>query len=121
MYSMVKGLNRIRVATPEEAEKFQKEYDGRGGTLLALDIAEGTMYAVVRTAIEVDPVIYPDKTPLRMKIMFQRDIETVLSAQGVQAYFFNVHASNEAMLETVQHIGAVQQSKEPELRFTKVL
>jgi hypothetical protein len=114
-------MNRIRVATQKEAEEFSKKYDGRGGTLLALDVPEGTMYAVVRTAVEVDPVVYPENATIRMKAMFQRDIETVLAAQGTPCYFFNVHASNESMLETAKHFGAVQQSTEPELRFVKAL
>jgi hypothetical protein len=114
-------INRIRVAKPEEAEEFGKKYDSRGGTLLALDIPEGTMYAVVRTAVEVDPIIYPEKTPTRMKVMFIRDIETVLAAQGVPQYFFNVHCSNEDMLQFVKHYGATQQSTEPEFRFIRTL
>lgn len=114
-------INRIRVATPEEVATIEKNSDCKGCMVLALDTPEGTPLAVIRTAVEVDPVIYPEKLSNRMKAMFQRDVETVLAAQGVQSYYFNVHASNERMLEAVKTYGAVEQSTEPEIRFKKVL
>lgn len=114
-------INRIRLATPEEVETIKATADCAGAQVLALDTPEGTPLAVVRTAIEVDPVIYPEKLSNRMKAMFQRDIETVLAAQGAFKYYFNVHASNQPMLDAVKSWGAVQQSTEPEIRFVKVL
>src|SRR5271156_499102 len=114
-------IKRIRVATPEEVEVIMSTKDGRGGSVLALDAPEGTLSAVVRTLIEVDPVLYPDCASIRTKTVFQRDIETVLAAQGVLQYFFNIHASNESMLSVAKTFGAVQISTEPELRFMKVL
>lgn len=114
-------INRIRVATPEEVATVEAVSDCKGCMVLALDTPEGTPLAVIRTAVEVDPVIYPEKLSNRMKAMFQRDVETVLAAQGVTKYYFNVHATNEKMLEAVKTYGAVPQSTEPEIRFVKVL
>jgi hypothetical protein len=114
-------INRIRVATSEEVATIAKVSDCEGCVVLALDTPEGTPLAVIRTAVEVDPVIYPEKLSARWKAMFQRDVETVLAAQGVKKYYFNVHTSNEAMLKVVDTFGAVQQSTEPEFRFVKVL
>ena len=114
-------INRIRVATQEEAKTFAETHDGRGGTLLALDVPEGTMYAVVRTVVEVDPVVYPENASTRMKAMFHRDIETVLAAQGVTQYYFNTHVTNTEFQEFSKHWGAQQISKEPELRFIRNL
>lgn len=115
-------MNRVRTATQEEIQGIAGYSDlGPGCMVLALDTAEGTALAVVRTAIEVDPVIYPEKLSDRMKAMFQRDIETVLAAQGAARYYFNVHVSNEQMIHVVKTLGAQQTSSEPEYRFVKVL
>lgn len=114
-------IKRIRVATPEEVEKILTTKDGRGGTVLALDAPEGILYGVIRTAVEVDPILYPEGASIRTKTVFQRDIETVLAAQGVSQYYFNIHCSNESMLSVAKTFGAIQQSTEPEFRFVKVL
>lgn len=114
-------VNRIRIATPEEVETIQAVSDIQGTTVLALSTPEGTPLAVVRTVVEVDPMFFPEKLSDRMKAMFIRDVETVLTAQGVHKYYFNVHASNEKMLTYSTHYGAVALSTEPEIRFSKVL
>lgn len=114
-------IPRIRVATPEETKTIMETKDGRGGYVLALDSAEGPLFAVIRTAVEVDPVLYPEKIPFKTKLLFQRDIETVLAAQGVQQYFCNVHVTNEKMISVLNTFGATQASTEPEYRFMKVL
>lgn len=114
-------MNRIRIATAEEVKSIESKSDSQGCTVLALDTQEGTPLAVIRTVVEVDPVIYPEKLTDRMKAMFQRDIETVLAAQGVLKYYFNVHVSNDKMLKVAGTLGATQQSSEPEFRFFKVL
>jgi len=114
-------INRIRVAIPEEVKSIQDKSDCTGCTVLALDTPEGVALAVIRTALEVDPMIYPDGLSDRMKAMFVRDVETVLAAQGAAKYYFNVHASNEKMLDYAKHYGAIQQSTEPEIRFVRGL
>jgi hypothetical protein len=115
-------LNRIRLAKKEEIESIFPNSDLiPGSTVLALDTPEGVAFAVIRTVVEVDPVIYPEKMSNRLKTVFQRDIETVLAAQGVPQYYFNIHTTNDAWLETAKHYGAVVQSTAPELRFKKTL
>jgi len=115
-------MNRIRLAKPEEVEVIKAVSDLDSTCIvLALDTAQGAPLAVVRTAIEVDPVIYPPELHDRMKAIFQRDIETVLAAKGVAKYYFNVHVDNAAMLEVAKTLGAVQVSTAPEFRFEKVL
>jgi hypothetical protein len=115
-------INRIRVATPEEVKGIAEHSDlGPGCTVLALDTPEGVAFAVVRTVVEVDPVLYPEKMSARMKAIFQRDVETVLAAQGVQAYYFNIKADNEGMLAVANTLGAAAMSVGPEIRFKKVL
>lgn len=115
-------MNRIRVATPEEVESVRKMGDLDDTTIvLALNTQQGVPLAVLRTVTEVDPVIYPPDLPVRMKAMFQRDIETVLAAKGVGKYYFNVHVSNEAMLKVTESLGAERMSTEPEYRFRVIL
>lgn len=114
-------IKRIRVATQEEVDSIKSNSDCQGCMVLALDTPDGTPLAVVRTVVEVDPVIYPEGLSDRSKAVFQRDIETVLAAQGVAKYYFNVHATNDKMLHVAQTLGAVAQSTEPEIRFAKVL
>lgn len=114
-------INRIRIATAEEVEQIQAVSDCQGATVLALTTPEGTPMAVVRSVVEVDPLFFPEKLSDRMKAMFIRDVETVLAAQGVHKYYFNVHATNEKMLNYSKHYGATELSTEPEIRFVKVL
>lgn len=114
-------INRIRVAKPEEVKAIEATSDLQGCTVLALDTPEGTITAVVRTPVEVDPVRYPEDISDRWKAMFQRDVETVLAAQGVTHYYFNVHAANEQWRHVVETYGALAQSNEPEIRYKKVL
>jgi hypothetical protein len=53
--------------------------------------------------------------------MFVRDLETVMAAQGVKYYYFNVAADDEQWQSVVKNWGAEQVSIEPELRFKRTL
>jgi len=115
-------MNRIRLATEPEVEAIKKYTDlDESCMVLALSTQQGSPTAVVRTVVEVDPVVYPDGLHDRMKAMFQRDIETILVAKGIRGYYFNVLADNEAMLKVAETLGATQLSKGPELRFRVIL
>ena len=114
-------IPRIRLATPEESKTLEDRGDIQGCTVLALDTPEGVALAVVRTALEVDPMVFPEGMSNRLKTVFIRDVETVLAAQGARQYYFNVHATNEPMLNFSKHYGAVPTSTEPEIRFKKAL
>lgn len=115
-------MNRIRLATPEEVKQIEAHSDlDETSLVLGLDTREGVPLAVVRTVIEVDPVIYPEGLPDRLKALFQRDVETFLYAKGAMRYYFNVHVANEPMLRVAQTLGAEQMSTAPEFRFRKRL
>jgi hypothetical protein len=115
-------MNRIRLATPEEIETIKTTSDlDVTSIVLALNTQQGVPMAVIRTVVEVDPVIYPPELADRMKAIFQRDIETVLVAKGVSKYYFNVHTDNEPMLRVAETLGAERTSTAPEYRFKVVL
>lgn len=115
-------MKRLRVATPEEVEKIKESSDlDPTCIVVALDTAQGTGLAVIRTAIEVDPVYFAPDWNTKMKTFFVRDIETFLSAKGCISYYFNVDKEAEEWIEHVKHWGAEQISKHPELRFKQTL
>ena len=115
-------MKRLRIATAAELESIREKSDlGQGCIVLALDTAQGVGLAVVRTAVEVDPVYFPDSWNTKLKTFFVRDIETFLSAKGVDAYYFNVNAQAEEWIEHVKHWGAECVSPSPELRFKQTL
>ena len=90
-------MERLRLATETEIETIKEGSDlDPTCVVLALNTQAGTPLAVVRMAIEVDPVHFPVDFPDRLKATFLRDIETYLSAKGVANYFFNVDANDEA-------------------------
>lgn len=115
-------MNRTRLATAEEIELISKVSDLDDSCIvLALTTQQGAPLAVVRTAIEVDPVIYPEGLHDRVKAMFQRDIEMILDAKGVKTYYFNVLADNESMIKVADTLGAIRTSIGPEFRYKKIL
>jgi hypothetical protein len=115
-------MNRIRLATPEEIEPLKANSDlDPTCTVLALESDAGTAFAVIRHAVEVDPVHFPKGYPDRMKAVFVRDIETCLTAWGIPSYYFNVLASDEDWMKAVVKWGAEQISVAPEQRFKRTL
>jgi hypothetical protein len=117
-------MKRIRVATAEEVESIKGVSDlDPSCIILALETNSGTPLAVVRTAIEVDPVHFPPDFPDRLKMVFMRDVETVLAAKGVDHYYFNIlnTPETETYRDTMVHWGATPVSEAPETRFKKVL
>lgn len=89
--------------------------------VVALDTQVGTPLAVIRLAVEVDPVFFPENFPDRLKAVFMRDIETHLAAKGVAKYYFQIAADDTNWQSVVVHDGGIQQSHGPELRFGKPL
>jgi hypothetical protein len=115
-------MNHIRLATPEEVETIRLESDlDPSCKVLALDTAVGTAKAVIRLAVEVDPAFYPEGFGIKQIAMFTHDIENCLWAQGALSYYFNVNPADEKWVGIVKSWGAEQVSKQPELRFKKVL
>ena len=115
-------MKRIRLATPEEIESIKAEADiDIGCVVYALDTAKGTGLAVRRVCNEIDPMISPEGWEPRHRLLFSRDIETVLAAQGITHYYFNVDANEENWINSLKAWGAESQSKSPEIRMKKVL
>jgi len=111
-------MERLRLATPEEVEKIKAVANlDETSIVLALTTQAGVPLAVVRTVVEVDPVVHPEGMSPRLKAIFQRDIETFLSAKGIPSYFFNVHTDNTEMLSVAETLGGFRQSTAPEFRY----
>ena len=115
-------MKHLRLATPEEVERIKSESDlDSTCKVLGLDTAMGTALAVIRVAVEVDPAFYPEGFGMKQIAMFTHDIENYLWAQNVGSYYFNVDPANEQWIHSIKTWGSEQISKQPELRFKKVL
>ena len=115
-------MNHLRLATTEEIEKIKATSDlDSTCKVLALDTAMGTAFAVVRLAVEVDPAYYPEGFGIKQIAMFTHDIENYLWAQNVESYYFNVNPVDEKWIQIIKTWGSEQVSKQPDLRFKKVL
>jgi len=115
-------MNRIRLATPEEVESIKDKCDlDATCVVLALDTQRGTAFGVQRVATEIDPIIVPDNWDNRARVIFWRDLETVVWSQGAKSYYFNVHEADKSWIEVMKNWGAEQVSTAPEFRFKKVL
>lgn len=116
-------MERLRLATQEEIEALKDKLGDIDGTTqpLALTTQAGNPVAIIRAAVEMDPVLFPEDFPDRLKAVFVRDIETHLAAKGVPYYFFNVAADDEKWQSVIKNWGAEAVSPVPEIRFKKVL
>jgi hypothetical protein len=114
--------SRIRLAVPEEVESIRATSDlDSTCVVLALETAQGIGLAVIRQAVELDPIYFPPEWNTKQKTFFVRDIETVMQAKGAVTYYFNVDATNEVWIENLKNWGAEQVSPTPELRFKVTL
>jgi hypothetical protein len=116
-------LERLRLATPEEIEALKDKLGDIDASTqpIALTTQAGSPVAIIRAAVEVDPVIFPENFPDRLKAVFVRDVETHLAAKGVPYYYFNVAADDEKWQSVIKTWGAQAVSPVPEIRFKKVL
>jgi hypothetical protein len=71
--------------------------------------------------VEFDPLISPPDTSLAKKFAFMWGVENYLRLNNTPHYYFNVHTTDETWVKNLQHWGAQPVSKEPEIRFKKVL
>lgn len=111
-------ISGIRLATPEEVEAIRKDSDLTNATrVLVFDNDR----AVIRMALEVDPVHFAKDTPKHKRALFLWGIENTLRLEGVPEYYFNVRVEDQEFIDTVKGFGAVQVSRGPELRFKKTL
>ena len=115
-------MNRVRLATQEEVEKIKPVSDlDEHCVVFSLDAHNGTGVAVRRICQEIDPMVCPDEWNTKLRAMFVRDLETVMAAQGVKCYYFNVAAADEQWQSVVKNWGAEQVSIAPVLRFKRTL
>jgi hypothetical protein len=114
-------LSKIRLATADEIKKIESFSDLNDGcTVLAFGEGDDIDFAVLRNLIEIDPLVAA-KDNTKRKALFVWAIENMLRFQGVKRYYFNISPADETWKLNVEHWGAQQISKEPELRFRKDL
>ena len=115
-------IRAIRLATPEEIERIKAESDLTfTSTVFAFETDSGVTFAVVRQCWEVDPIISEGKDDARRKALLMFGLETGFNMLGISEYYFNIDPADETWKSALQHWGAEQVSKEPQLRFKKQL
>lgn len=112
-------MDEIRYATEEEIQKIAAKAD-LTPTSKVLTYG-GKDFAVLRTCTEIDPMFYAPESGTHRRIIFAMNLETTLRLNGVREYYYNVPVHDEKYMRIVQQLGAVPTSREPELRFKKVL
>lgn len=115
-------INHVRIATPAEIEKIRAQADlEMPCQVLALDhTADQASLAVVRQAIELDPVFFGQANNMQ-KARFIYALEERLMGAGIGVYYFNVAESNKEWQDTIRSWGAEQVSPGAELRFKRLL
>lgn len=112
-------MDKIQLATPEEVEAIAHKSDLT--TASSVVTYGGKDFAVLRQCWEIDPVFFHPESGSTRKVMFLFGLETALRLQGVKEYYFNVPANDAKYIELLEKMGAAPTSREPELRFKKVL
>lgn len=115
-------MQEVRPATPEEVKSIESYSDlDETCAVFALDTPQGTILAVRRLAVEIDPLLYPEGLDNRWKVIFARDIAHILMGGGVTKYYFNAPTDDEKWLNVIEKYGAERVSRAPEHRYKKVL
>jgi hypothetical protein len=112
-------LDTIRVATPEEVEKIAPTSDL--SSIVNVVTMGGKDFAVIRNCIEIDPMKFAPESTTQRRLIFAMNLETVMRLNGVKEIYFNVPVSDEKYIKVLETWGAEPTSREPELRFKKVL
>lgn len=112
-------MDIIRQATPEEIEKIAPTSDLT--TVSTVVTMGGKDFAVVRNCIEIDPMHFADDSSNSRRLLFAMNLETVMRLNGVKEIYFNVPVADEKYIKVLNTWGATPTSREPELRFKKVL
>lgn len=112
-------MDTIRKATPEEIAVFADRSD----LTPTSDVLTygGKDFAVIRTCTEIDPMFFAEDSSVNRRAIFAMNLESILRFQGVREIYFNVPVTDEKYIKVLEHWGASPTSKEPELRFKKVL
>ena len=112
-------MDTIRLATPEEIEGISHKMDiTPTSTVISFG---GKDFAVVRTVVELDPVIFDETTGDKRKLFFLTNLETALRLQGNREVYFNLPADDETYRRVMEHWGAAGISETPVVRYKKVL
>ncbi len=115
-------MNIPRLATEAEVESIKdKAALDSSCTAIAWDTEKGTVLAVIRRPIELDPVIFPESFPDKLKYFFWLLEATGLKHQGADCFYFNIKADDASMLKVAESLGAEPISEAPEIRFKKAL
>ncbi len=115
-------MKELRAATAAEVDSIKERSDLDPTCLVvALDTPKGPILGVIRRPVELDPVFFPEGLDDRYKPLFARDVANGLLFQGVTHYYFNIPAGDEAWQNAVKKWGAESVSREPEIRFKKVI
>lgn len=112
-------MDIVRKATPKEIEQFADRSD-LTPTSDVLTFG-GKDFAVVRNCTEIDPMFFAEDSGNHRKMLFAMNLESILRFQGVREIYFNVPVADETYIKVLETWGAIPTSREPELRFKKVL
>lgn len=112
-------MDEIRYATAEEIQKIAAKSDLTSTSKVIT--YGGKDFAVLRTCTEIDPMFFAPDSNTRRRILFAMNLETTLRLNGVREYYYNVPVQDEKYMRIVEQLGASPTSREPELRFKKVL
>lgn len=112
-------MDQIRIATPEEVDRIADSSDL--SSVFQVVTMGGKDFAVFRNCIEVDPMKFHEESSTQRRLIFAMNIETVLRLNGVKELYFNVPVADEKYRKVLETWGAETTSREPELRYKKVL
>lgn len=116
-------MNRVRLATESEIAAIKDTSDlDVGCRVVALNTQQGTPIAVMRMCTEINPVHFPENMTTKLKLLFMRDLETVLWGQGVTHYYLQIPANDQEYIDNMrENFKAEQVSPSPELKFKKII
>lgn len=112
-------MDSIRLATPEEIEGIAADSDLTPASSVVT--FGGKDFAVVRQCWEIDPMHFAPDSSTSRRLIFGMNLETMLRFNGVKELYFNVPVADEKYIKVLETWGASPTSREPELRFKKVL
>jgi len=121
---------RVRPATTEEAKNIlEREFAAGHGLelteraiLVVFENAKGEAqdYAVLRTALEIEPVGFAPESSTSRRFNFIQNLETFARLSGIPEYYFSIVPDDVEWQKTVEKFGAERISN-PVLRYRKNL
>ena len=113
-------MDQIRFATVSEVESIKATSDLQPGcVVLAFENAATGKpdLAVVRTCVEVDPVVFTPETSTRRITMFMWALAQHLRLTNAPSFYFQTAVENEEWQRVAKSFGAIQISPGPEYRM----